>query len=246
MSRGINLYRPPEGFPHGTRARYVGAKCRCDDCRRANREYHRQRAAAVRAGECNGLVDAAPVRAHLLALSARGVGFRAVAAACDVALSVVRQVRTGKKPRIRAKTARRILAVDAAAISDGGLVLAGPTRAAIREMLRAGLTKTEIAQRLGYATPALQLTRRRVTAANALRIQRLLREVRAEVAEAARIGTVCTDCGESHERARRVEWLRRHSDVDPIDAADAKPCWWGGESGRRALARDRNEARRAA
>ena len=26
---------------HGTRTRYIYGKCRCDDCRRANVEYHR-------------------------------------------------------------------------------------------------------------------------------------------------------------------------------------------------------------
>lgn len=28
--------------PHGTRSRYVNGRCRCEDCRRANREYIRQ------------------------------------------------------------------------------------------------------------------------------------------------------------------------------------------------------------
>lgn len=37
----------PESYPHGTRARYVGAKCRCDDCRTANRMYARTRADAA-------------------------------------------------------------------------------------------------------------------------------------------------------------------------------------------------------
>jgi transcriptional regulator with XRE-family HTH domain len=44
MSRPADL---PTTFAHGTRARYVGQRCRCDACRKANREYARQRARAA-------------------------------------------------------------------------------------------------------------------------------------------------------------------------------------------------------
>lgn len=39
---------PPEQHAHGTRARYVAAKCRCDACRAANTQYARDRAKAAR------------------------------------------------------------------------------------------------------------------------------------------------------------------------------------------------------
>lgn len=35
--------RQDEPAPHGTRARYVRGKCRCEECRVANREYARER-----------------------------------------------------------------------------------------------------------------------------------------------------------------------------------------------------------
>lgn len=245
---GIDLYRPAAGFPHGSRARYVGERCRCDDCRRANREYAAARARARAEGDTGELVDAGPARAHLEALAAQGVGRRAVAAACDVALSVLLDVRRGRKLRVRASTARRILAVDAGAISDGGRVPAGATRTALRELLRAGLTKTEIARRLGSAAkvPSLQLVARHVTAKNALKVQKLLVEVRAELAIEQAIGSVCPDCCDSHAPERRQEWLRSHPDVDPVDAVDARPCWWGGASGYSMLLRDRAALRRRA
>lgn len=41
------------------------------------------------------------------------------------------------------------------------------------------VTKTEIARRLGYKTHALQLNRHRITARNAMKIERLYRQVRA-------------------------------------------------------------------
>lgn len=36
-------------FEHGTRARYVGHKCRCDDCRAANTAYYHEQQAAAKA-----------------------------------------------------------------------------------------------------------------------------------------------------------------------------------------------------
>ncbi len=58
------------------------------------------------------MVDAGPARRHLRALQRRGIGRRAVHAASDVALQVIIDVRSGKKRRIRKKTAAAILAVD--------------------------------------------------------------------------------------------------------------------------------------
>jgi hypothetical protein len=226
----IELYRAVDAFPHGTRARYVGAKCRCDDCRAANRNYAKERAGLP----FNGLVDAAPARQHLEALSNQGVGLRSVAAASDVARTVLTDIRTGAKLRVRADTARRVLAVDSGAISDHGLVPAKETRAALRELRRHGLTKQEIAARLGSTakTPALQLTKRHVTALNALKVRRLLDEVRAEVEAEKRIGEICTDCGDTHALKRRIEWLRSLKEIDRTVIIEQRPCWYadGNES----------------
>ena len=227
---GIELYRPADGFAHGTRARYVGGKCRCEDCRAANRNYAKEREGRP----FNGLVDAAPAVAHLEALSAQGLGLRAVSAASDVSRSVLVKMRAGIKPRVRADTVRRILAVDAGAIADHGLVPAKATRAALRELRRHGLTKQEIAARLGSTakTPALQLTKRHVTARNALKVKRLLDEVRAEVEAEKRIGEICTDCGDSHALERRLEWLRAQKEISREVIIEQRPCWYadGNES----------------
>jgi hypothetical protein len=228
-----------ERFAHGTRARYVAGKCRCDECRKANREYARSRLKAP----FNGLVDAAPARAHLLKLSAQGVGRRAVAAACDVALSVLVDVRTGRKPRIRAETSRRILAVDAGAMADHALVPARETRKAITELRRAGLTKREIAERLGStaATPSLQLTRQKVTAVNALKVRRLVTEVRAELRLEAEVG--CPDCGRSHSNEARRAVILARPNLSRLELRQRFPCWYGGAAGDQRLTRDLRQVR---
>lgn len=167
-------------MPCGTRAKYMGARCRCMLCRAANSRYETARAAARKRGEGNGLVSAAVARAHLFALSRQGVGRRAVGAACDVGDTTLQQIRSGKKTQIRKDTERRILAVDAAAVSAGAVVSAKPTQKLINELLDEGFSKAELARRLGYTSPALQLNRRRVTVANAARVERFYRTVMAE------------------------------------------------------------------
>lgn len=225
----------PERFRHGTRARYVAGRCRCDDCRRANREYARTRAA----GERNGVVDSSSARAHLEQLRRAGIGTRAVSSAADVGRTVLKKILAGQK--VRALIVKRVLAVDELAASDGAAIRAGPTRLAIRRMLAMGLPKAEIAQRLGYKNPALQLNGRRVTARNALRVRRLLDEVLAEVAAGAAIEKVCDDCGESHTPAARRAWLARipsdELDLDVIRSE--RSCWYSRTAaGERMLFRD--------
>lgn len=162
--------------PHGDRLRYVGG-CRCDDCRAANARYERERIAARRAGDWNGIVPADRARAHLMKLSKAGVGRRAVAAASDVADTVLQDIRTGRKKRIRARTERLILAVGKAQASDHSLTSARRTHKLIAELLEEGYTEAFIADRLGYRARYLQLGAETVTVRNAARVERLHREL---------------------------------------------------------------------
>lgn len=158
--------------PHGDRLRYL-AGCRCFQCRRANSDYERARKAARLAGDWNGCVCASRAREHLLALSKAGVGKRAVAAASDVALSVVDAVRGGRKTRIRARTERRLLAVTADMVSDGALTSARRGLQMIEALRQEGFSKAELARRLGYATPALQFKRSRMRVRSVARLAAL-------------------------------------------------------------------------
>lgn len=73
-----------KGQPHGTRSRYVTSKCRCSECRRANREYVQKRERESREaasstpaspdGYCVGVEgNPCPTRVKLYKISAGGV-----------------------------------------------------------------------------------------------------------------------------------------------------------------------------
>ena len=161
-----------EHRPHGDRLRYVGG-CRCDLCRKANSAYERERKKARATGDWNGIVSAATARGHLLQLSKAGVGRRAVSAASDVSPTVLKDIRTGQKTQIRARTERLILAVTPEMASDHSLMDAKATWKLIHEMVKVGFTKTRIASELGCSTRALQLSKDQVTVRNAARIAQI-------------------------------------------------------------------------
>lgn len=162
--------------PHGTRLRYI-AGCKCFHCRRANSDYERQRKVARAAGDWNGLVPADKARAHLMILSRRGVGRRAVSAASDICSTVLQDISSGRKSRIRARTERKILSVNASMVSDHALVAPGRTFKLIEQLRQEGFTKTELARRLGYRNQALQFNPKRMTARNVARVERLYRSL---------------------------------------------------------------------
>ncbi len=129
----------------------------------------------------DGLVDSGPAREHLLSLRRAGVGYKSVAAVTDVSPNVLNEVITGKRPRIRASTERRVLGVrpeDARA--DGALVDAATTNRTLRRLLAMGFARREVAQHLGYAaaTSGLQLGgRRRCLLSTEARVLRLAARV---------------------------------------------------------------------
>ena len=162
--------------PHGTRIRYMGG-CKCVPCRAANSRYESGRLEARRNGDWNGLVDAGRARRHLRRLSRAGIGRLSVAEACDVGKTSIAEIKNGIKKRIRARTERRILAVDKGAISGGQIVPAVGTWKRISRLLEEGFSKAELARRLGYRRPALQLHPERITARNRMKVQRLYNRI---------------------------------------------------------------------
>lgn len=167
-----------EAKPHGTRLKYLGG-CRCLPCRAANARYESHRIHARRNGDWNGIVSAGRARRHLLALSRAGVGRRTVAEISGVPQSTVHQIRTGRRCHIRARTQRRIFLVDSRAMNEARLVPADRAWRMISRLLDEGFSKAEIARRLGYRFPALQLNRRRITARTAVKVERFYRRIMA-------------------------------------------------------------------
>lgn len=175
--RGLRPLAELAADRHGTRLQYM-AGCKCFRCRRANSDYERERQRARANGDWNGLVDAAAARAHLWRLSRQGVGKRIVHAVSDVSVTVLQDIRLGRKTRIRARTERRILAVTQSVRGDAVRVPAGPTWERIGWLLEEGFTKSRIALELGRKTPALQINKQSVTVRTAARVQALVSRYR--------------------------------------------------------------------
>lgn len=160
-----------EAKPHGVRLKYLGG-CRCLLCRAANARYESWRVWARRRGDWNGVVSAGRARRHLLVLSRSGVGRRTVAEISGVPQSLLHQIKRGRRSRIRARTERRIFLVRSGARNGASLVPAEQSWRMISRLMEEGFSSGEIARRLGYRTRALQFNRRRMTARNAVRIER--------------------------------------------------------------------------
>jgi hypothetical protein len=99
-----------------------------------------------------------------------------VADITGVAETVLQSIKAGRKLSIRKRTESRILSVTIEALPDSALVPAKRTWVLINRLLAQGFTKRELAKRLGYAN-AIQFNRVRVTARNALKVERFYRKV---------------------------------------------------------------------
>jgi hypothetical protein len=102
------------------------------------------------------------------------VTFR-IAAACDVSLTILASIRSGIRTQIRKRTQDRILGVTRLALSDATLVPSTETWHQIDMLLEEGFTKAELARRLGFERPALQIGKDRILARTAARVDRLFR-----------------------------------------------------------------------
>lgn len=166
---------------HGTRAKYVHDKCRCEECTVANRTYAREldrKERRVRYGieeASPAYIDASEARKHLLWLSSVGVGKRRVSQLTGISASAIDKLRQGNRTKCRQSTADKILAVGRSKAADGAYVDAKATWRRIDDLLANGWTKTAIARAIGSKAkvPALQLSRSRVSAKHARAIEQL-------------------------------------------------------------------------
>lgn len=181
---------------HGERARYVfgpdendmpGSGCHCTDCTAANRAFEANRQRQIAYGRWQPYVDAAPVRAHLRALAAAGIGRRRVASLTGLSGSVISRITyggPGDRPptaRVRPATAAKILAVKPSldSLGDKAVVDATGTRRRLQALVANGHSQARIGGRLGITPQNFTSTINgdRVTAATARAVVRLYDEL---------------------------------------------------------------------
>lgn len=135
------------------RADYGRNGHRCDVCRAANTAYERGRTRDRVYGRPR-LTDAAPVREHLLALFAAGVGRRRVAEVSGVRANVIQSIVHGRRNRppnrqVKHETATALLAVPLDWQADKALVPALATHRRLQALVYAGWSQARLAELLG-------------------------------------------------------------------------------------------------
>jgi transcriptional regulator with XRE-family HTH domain len=146
---------------HGTRQAYVCDRCRCRPCTDANTADKARVNRLKLYGQWDGRVDAAPVREHVLALAAAGMGHKRIARLAGVSGSAVSWLLYGKtredgtrRPpsrKVNAATAEKLLAVqpDVEVMAPKAVVDATGARRRLRALVAHGWTARALAKRMG-------------------------------------------------------------------------------------------------
>lgn len=221
---------PNTRHEHGTRNSYVVDKCRCRDCRDAAAAYERRRA-KDRAYGREAYVDAAPVRAHVQALQAQGMGWKRVARAAGLDESTVWKLIYGDparglapSQRVTRKTRDALLAVTLD-LAPGATIDGTGTRRRLQALVAIGWSMSELARRLGMLPSNLGATihgRKEVTVATATKARDLYDQLWDQPAPpSGRHGSVPV---KARNLARRYGWVPPLAwDDETIDDPSATP-----------------------
>jgi len=137
---------PQARHQHGTRAAYVKDRCRCTDCTAANTAASRTATRERIYGRWQPYVDAGPVREHIAALRAAGIGIERIAQLAGLSVSHIRELaqhRRGGAPgtqRVRPSTAEHVLGIslDDASRAPNSRVAATGTRRRLQALIAVG------------------------------------------------------------------------------------------------------------
>ena len=171
---------------HGTHAKYAVERCRCDQCRQAQREYNRNRVRQLSRpdGHWCPYVDADPVREHVRWLATCGIGLKSLAKLAGVPHGTLSKLMYGDparqmapSKRVRPATAHKITAVMPNMAAGAQRVPAGPTWRLLNELIAIGWSRAELARRLGHQGPGLQIRHDRILASTARQVEQLHAEL---------------------------------------------------------------------
>lgn len=158
------MFCPVEHKHAATGTCYVIHKCRCDDCRAGNSARENRRARLKAYGRFdNGLVDADPVRAHVEALRAFGLGYARIARLAGVQPRAVAALIYGRQEgsssprkgehvkRIKRESAEAILSIQPSLELLGATahVKAGPYVRRLKALVALGWSQSRLAARMG-------------------------------------------------------------------------------------------------
>ncbi|MCU1613645.1 MAG: hypothetical protein JWO98_1185 [Frankiales bacterium] len=155
---------PQASHRHGTRAAYVKDHCRCPDCTAANTAASRTATRERIYGRWHPYVDAGPVRDHIAALRAAGIGVERIAQLAALSVSHIRQLaqhgRDGlpTTQRVRPNPATRVLGIDVGDLSRAphSRIDATGTRRRLQALIAIGWPTELLADQLGRRPNSLQ------------------------------------------------------------------------------------------
>ena len=154
--------RCPEGHKHAASSTcFIQHQCRCTPCVEEHNARERNRKKQKAYGRFDtGLVDAEPVREHLLMLGEFGLGYKRVAKLAGIGTTPVRNVlwgrqdpgpRKGELPkRIKRENAEKILAVkpDLSLLASGAKIPARGTHRRLQALVARGWSLSKLGARL--------------------------------------------------------------------------------------------------
>jgi hypothetical protein len=244
---------PQTRHQHGTRAAYVKDRCRCTDCTAANTAASRTATRERTYGRWHPYVDAAPVRGHIAALRAAGIGVERIAQLAGLSVSHIRQLaehdRSGSPTtqRVRSGTAARVLRVgiDNASPAPRSRVDVIGTRRRLQALIAVGWAPELLAARLGRHPGSLHcsMTSRSVTARTARDVAALYEQLwNVRPPELTDEQRAAADAARAHAAAHGwpppLAWDDIDTDPAPPAAAPARPDDMDAIAVERALAGD--------
>ena len=153
--------------PHGSHAKYALDRCRCDLCRRAQREYNLRRGRAIARPDevwCP-YVEAGPVREHIEWLATCGIGLKSLARLAGVPHGTLSKLVYGdparqmpRSRRVRPTTARKVMAVMPYHAAGAQRVPAAPTWRLLNELITLGWSRADSPADWATRVPASRST----------------------------------------------------------------------------------------